>query len=101
MSMARICITMGDPAGIGPEIILKAAAALTRDAGADSPRLVVAGSRPVFREVAESLGLQSLDALVQEGSVDWTRLPGEPLPGAEGRVNGRRHLNGERVAVDI
>ena len=39
--------------------------------------------------------------VVQEGSVDWTRLPGEPLPGAEGRVNGRRHLNGERVAVDI
>jgi 4-hydroxy-L-threonine phosphate dehydrogenase PdxA len=36
-----LAVTMGDPAGIGPEVILKAAAALAERRGA--PRLAVIG----------------------------------------------------------
>jgi 4-hydroxythreonine-4-phosphate dehydrogenase len=63
--MSRICITMGDPAGIGPEIILKAAAA--PEARRDATRLVIAGSRSVFRAAAESLGLPPLEDLARDG----------------------------------
>jgi len=39
----RIAITMGDPAGIGPEIILKAAAELRPRIDAGELELLVAG----------------------------------------------------------
>ena len=47
---ALIAISMGDPAGIGPEIILKAAATMARRPGA--PSLVVIGDLNVMRETA-------------------------------------------------
>jgi 4-hydroxythreonine-4-phosphate dehydrogenase len=48
-----IAVTMGDPAGIGPEVILKAAAVLARRAGA--PSLVVIGDRDVMERAARGL----------------------------------------------
>jgi 4-hydroxythreonine-4-phosphate dehydrogenase len=49
-----IALTLGDPAGIGPEIILKSLA----DAGlCDSARIVLTASAAVLRETAERLGL--------------------------------------------
>lgn len=77
--MSRICITMGDPAGIGPEIILKAAAALA--ARAKRPDLVVAGSAGVLRSAAASLGLRPLEelgvALIDIGAPAAPIRPGE------------------------
>jgi 4-hydroxythreonine-4-phosphate dehydrogenase len=49
-----LAVSMGDPAGIGPEIILKTAAALARrDAG--TPALVVMGDVETMREAAARL----------------------------------------------
>ena len=53
----RLCITMGDPAGIGPEIVLKALARLAPRVAAGEFSLQVAGSAAVLRATAESLGL--------------------------------------------
>ncbi|MBN8995048.1 MAG: 4-hydroxythreonine-4-phosphate dehydrogenase PdxA [Rhizobiales bacterium] len=57
MSAPRIGITMGDPAGIGPEIILKAAAALRPRLAAGELGLVVIGSARTFAATAAALGL--------------------------------------------
>jgi 4-hydroxythreonine-4-phosphate dehydrogenase len=49
MSLQPIAITLGDPAGIGPEIIVKA----FRDAGADMHGCFVAGDEAVLRRAAQ------------------------------------------------
>ena len=51
-----IAISMGDPAGIGPEVILKAAAQLARRRGA--PMLAVIGDIGAMRETARGLGAE-------------------------------------------
>jgi 4-hydroxythreonine-4-phosphate dehydrogenase len=53
----RLCITMGDPAGIGPEIVLKALARLAPRVAAGELALQVAGSAAVLRATAERFGL--------------------------------------------
>src|SRR5262245_12509276 len=57
MSAPRIGITMGDPAGIGPEIILKALAELAARDGARAVSPIVYGAREVMAETARALGL--------------------------------------------
>ena len=54
---ARIGITMGDPAGIGPEIILKALAELAKRDGEAAVSPVVYGTRSVMEAAAAALGL--------------------------------------------
>ena len=57
-SLPRVALTPGDPSGIGPEIILRAAA----DPGlARSCRLVLIGNRKVFERTADTLGKQHGD----------------------------------------
>ena len=48
-----LAISMGDPAGVGPEVILKAAAALAHRRGA--PALVVVGDLSAMRAAAARL----------------------------------------------
>ncbi|MDA8216776.1 MAG: 4-hydroxythreonine-4-phosphate dehydrogenase PdxA [Dehalococcoidales bacterium] len=50
-----LALTMGDPAGIGPEVVLKA---LARPAVHDFGRCLVVGSVGAFTKVCNSLGLQ-------------------------------------------
>lgn len=54
---ARIGITMGDPAGIGPEIILKALAELKKRDGDVAVSPIVYGTRSVMEAAAVALGL--------------------------------------------
>ncbi len=63
-----IAISIGDPAGIGPEIIVKALAAPPADA-----RYQIHGGRELLARAAASLRLPLLD-------VDWLDLAGEPRP---------------------
>ncbi|MGA7619176.1 4-hydroxythreonine-4-phosphate dehydrogenase PdxA, partial [Candidatus Binatus sp.] len=49
----RLAISMGDPAGIGPEVILKAAAALASRRGA--PSIAVVGDLSAMRAAADRL----------------------------------------------
>lgn len=90
----RIGITMGDPCGIGPEVILKALA--SQEAG-DEVDFVVIGSERVLSSVAKNLGLQVTIHALQPGSgfshragginvLDMDNIPdcfsasGKPLP---------------------
>ena len=51
----KIAVTMGDPAGIGPEIVAKAVVKLKSSAD----DLVIVGNRKVFAETMEKLGLDT------------------------------------------
>lgn len=81
----RILLTMGDPCGIGPEIVLKAAAAA--DVSLVS-RLRVVGSRDAMEYWASFLGL-SLD-------VDIVDLGMDPCPVTPGRSS----VGGARAAAE-
>jgi 4-hydroxythreonine-4-phosphate dehydrogenase len=50
-----IAIALGDPAGIGPEVTLKAVAA---ELGGDDTRYLLIGDEPLLRTVNEQLGLR-------------------------------------------
>ncbi|MBP6900252.1 MAG: 4-hydroxythreonine-4-phosphate dehydrogenase PdxA [Burkholderiaceae bacterium] len=54
---ARIAITMGDPAGIGPEIIVKAAHALRDRIAAGRLALQVVGSQAALQQAQDQLAL--------------------------------------------
>jgi 4-hydroxythreonine-4-phosphate dehydrogenase len=53
----HLAITMGDPAGIGPEIIVKAAHRLRDRLASGDLKLVVIGSNPALRRAQDALGL--------------------------------------------
>ena len=76
---SRLCITMGDPAGIGPEIVLKAAAALSPRVAAGEFSLQVAGCASVLDEAATKLGLTPLSRLPQPPEVLDIGPPSEPV----------------------
>jgi 4-hydroxythreonine-4-phosphate dehydrogenase len=57
MSKPRVAVTMGDPAGVGPEIILKAAHALKGRMAAGELALAVTGGAAIFAQTAAALGL--------------------------------------------
>ncbi|MEJ1974719.1 MAG: 4-hydroxythreonine-4-phosphate dehydrogenase PdxA [Acetobacteraceae bacterium] len=56
MQPRPIAITMGDPAGVGPEIIVKAATRLRERLDAGSLRLLVIGHQPALDHAAKALG---------------------------------------------
>jgi 4-hydroxythreonine-4-phosphate dehydrogenase len=70
-----IVVTMGDPAGVGPEIVLKALAAGAR---AGRPELSVIGSRAVLEGCARALGLEPPRSLVAVGDEGLAWEPGRP-----------------------
>ncbi len=79
-ALGRIAISLGDPAGIGPEIVLKALAARP----SLNDRCTVFGSASVLAATAESLGLplpQHVEAI--------THLSNEPIEtGVESKASG-------------
>jgi 4-hydroxythreonine-4-phosphate dehydrogenase len=77
-----IVVTMGDPSGVGPEIVVKALAARAGDLG-----FSVVGSRPVLEACARALGLEPPRSIV---SVEAEGLAWEP---------GRPSASGARAAV--
>ncbi len=92
----HLAVTMGDPAGIGPEIIVKAAAALKDRLAAGDLRLLVIGSGQALRRAEAQLGLGAAMPEVRvEG--DWPNLAflqaareGQPIaPGVLSADGGR------------
>jgi 1,2-dihydroxy-3,5-cyclohexadiene-1,4-dicarboxylate dehydrogenase len=57
---ARLALAAGDPNGIGPEIALKALAALAALPEADRARITLYGPASVFERTASQLGLAAL-----------------------------------------
>ncbi|TGE01687.1 4-hydroxythreonine-4-phosphate dehydrogenase PdxA [Methylobacterium nonmethylotrophicum] len=69
----HLAITMGDPAGIGPEIIVKAAHRLKDRLAAGDLKLVVIGSNPALKRAEAALGLGvAIPEVSSDG--DWPAL---------------------------
>ena len=83
MAPRHLAITMGDPAGIGPEIIAKAAARLRPRIEAGALRLLVIGSNKALERACAQFTPESAIPAVQEGDTDWPAL-GALQAGPEG-----------------
>ena len=73
-----IAITMGDPAGIGPEVALKA---IESERVRRAARPVIIGDLPLLRRLSEKLGLKSPPAsnIINLSTLDLKKLgPGRP-----------------------
>ena len=77
----RIGITMGDPAGIGPEIILKALAEIAERDGTATFAPIVYGTRQAMAEAARALGM-AVSFVAPPASAGWPTVAlvecGEP-----------------------
>jgi 4-phospho-D-threonate 3-dehydrogenase / 4-phospho-D-erythronate 3-dehydrogenase len=72
--MTALAITMGDPAGIGPEIIVKAARRLRDRLASGALRLVVIGSNAALEEARARLAPELEIPAVEEGQGQWPAL---------------------------
>ncbi len=74
MPKRHLAITMGDPAGIGPEIIVKACARLRERLAASDLKLLVIGSSRAFEQANRQLGRDLQLPRVRADDVDWPNL---------------------------
>ena len=97
MPPRHLAITMGDPAGIGPEIIVKAAARLRPQIEGGDLRLVVIGSNPALERARAQFAPELDIPEVEETDGDWPALcalqagpEGEPIQPGELSADGGR-----------
>ncbi len=74
MKTPHLAITMGDPAGIGPEIIVKAASGLRSRIAAGDLRLLVIGSGVALDRARAALTPDLVIPEVRENDTDWPNL---------------------------
>jgi 4-hydroxythreonine-4-phosphate dehydrogenase len=97
MTHPHLAITMGDPAGIGPEIIIKACEKLRARLEAGDLRLLIIGSGAALRKAAAQLGASVDIPEVRAADKEWPNLcflqadaEGEPIePGVLTADGGR------------
>jgi 4-phospho-D-threonate 3-dehydrogenase / 4-phospho-D-erythronate 3-dehydrogenase len=70
----RLGLTMGDPAGIGPELILAAARELAPRVAAGEFALVVVGTPRCLEEAADRLGIAT-EIVTASEPMAWPRVP--------------------------
>ena len=91
-SSFKIAITMGDPAGIGPEVVLRACEALASEALYP----IVVGDPNHLETVATKLHLQAPREIFECGCVEPALEPGRPRP-----IDGRIALQCIIAAADL
>ncbi len=74
MPKRHLAITMGDPAGIGPEIILKACARLRGRLQSSDLKLVIIGSGRALQQAEQQLGLGVDIAGIGVDDAEWPNL---------------------------
>jgi 4-hydroxythreonine-4-phosphate dehydrogenase len=74
MPKRHLAITMGDPAGIGPEIIIKACAKLRSRLEASDLKLLIIGSRRALDQASQQLGASLDVAQVAIDDAEWPNL---------------------------
>src|SRR6516225_2611011 len=74
MAKRHLAITMGDPAGIGPEIIVKACARLRERLDASDLKLLIIGSRRAFDFANAQLSAGIAVTQVGAAEPDWPNL---------------------------
>lgn len=108
--MVRVAITMGDPAGIGPEIILKAADRLQDRLARGDLALTVIGCGASYRATAQALGLTdrsvpiAADAAAQPPPLAFIEAGPAAAPIATGVVSaeaGRLAYHAIEIAVRL
>jgi 4-phospho-D-threonate 3-dehydrogenase / 4-phospho-D-erythronate 3-dehydrogenase len=97
MTPRPLAITMGDPAGVGPEIIVKAAAELYPRIQAGALRMVVIGSNPALERARAQFTPDLAIPEVTEDGAEWPALcmlqagpEGEPIQPGELSADGGR-----------
>jgi 4-hydroxythreonine-4-phosphate dehydrogenase len=73
----RIALTMGDPAGVGPELVLRA---LSDPSLADVCDMTVVGDRGALDFWSQCLSLPVADEVAEVGGRHLTPVPGRPEP---------------------
>lgn len=111
MTGPRIAITMGDPAGVGPEIILKAVADLRPRIDSGEIELLVIGCGKTYRNTATALDLPTsgIEWVSEEHSGRWPTLgfidahsgDGDIAPGQVSAHGGRLAYNAIDIAVKL
>jgi 4-phospho-D-threonate 3-dehydrogenase / 4-phospho-D-erythronate 3-dehydrogenase len=96
MPRHRLALTMGDPAGIGPEIVLKAIDGIRQRDGRSAPELIVVGSGRLLADEAARLGLEFQGEIVEAGERHGDLAPG--IASAEG---GRLAYKAVACAVEL
>jgi len=107
MMRRHLAITMGDPAGIGPEIIVKATAKLRDRLASGDLRLLVIGSGRALRSAQAQLGIRG--PIPEVGDSEWPNLgflqadrEGEPIrPGVLSADGGRFAFKAVEKAVRL
>lgn len=92
--LPTIAITMGDAAGIGPEIVVKA---LSTPEITTKIEPVVLGDERFLRETARELGLEFPKTSV----IDLSNLPSDVRPGKESAATGRAAGQYIEMAVEL
>ena len=97
MTPRHLAITMGDPAGIGPEIIIRACSKLRARLDSGDLRLLIIGSGPALKRAEAELGIKLDIPEVRDSDAEWPNLcflqadaEGEPIePGKLSADGGR------------
>jgi 4-hydroxythreonine-4-phosphate dehydrogenase len=85
----RLAVTMGDPSGIGPEIIVKAVRHLGDELRADAFELAIVGSADALAQAARQLGMDpEADAGGRLRIVDVGPVPGDIVTGEVSAAGG-------------
>ena len=108
MEMKTIAITVGDPAGIGPEIAIKAVNAFADRLAEGGLRLLLVGDVRTLQDAATSLGMSAPPAIDPSGIANAPAaaiLPTTPLlaPVEIGKVSaacGQQAYEAVRIAVE-
>ena len=97
MSVATIGITMGDPAGVGPEVICKAIGSLSE---VQRRGITVIGSAETLRRAALACGLDG--DVLRDVKVEDVPSPGVPLPfGKMSKAGGEASFRYIKRAVEL
>lgn len=95
----RLAITMGDPAGIGPEIIVKAAQLMREEINAKRMELLVLGSAAALDRAASLLGVSVKDLPVR--MIDVGPVAGEIKVGEISAVGGEWAYQAVKRAAEM
>lgn len=92
--LPRIAITMGDPAGVGPEVIVKAL-----QTSSDSCRPVIVGDRRTLQAAAQRLAIPVAHDDIE--IIDLANVPESMTPGVASKESGTASVDYIKAAVDL
>jgi len=95
----RLAVTMGDPAGIGPEIIVKAALKLSKEISAGRMELLVLGSEEALRKACSQVNVAQGDLPLK--MLDVGPVDGEIVTGTISPVGGEWAFRAVKRAAEM